>query len=210
MYLQNKYTVYYYNIVTRAKSRVLLQEHYVEKHHIIPKSLGGDHNSSKLVKLTAREHLICHLLLIRMTTGNDKHKMIYAAWRMMFASKKHNRVKPTARIYESIRIEMAKIASVRGKGRRHSEESKKKISNSKLGKSRNITPEWRARIAASQTGIKKVPCSEQTKKKISEALTGVKREPMSAESKAKLSASKIGKKIIIDPVTGKRVYQALA
>jgi beta-lactamase class D len=54
MYLTNKYTVWYYNIIARANQRVNL-EVYVEKHHIIPKSLGGSNNSSNLVKLTAKE-----------------------------------------------------------------------------------------------------------------------------------------------------------
>lgn len=60
MYLQNKYTQCYYNIVNRAKAREQLG--YVEKHHIIPKSLGGKDTADNLVKLTAREHFICHWL----------------------------------------------------------------------------------------------------------------------------------------------------
>jgi hypothetical protein len=34
MYLTNKYTTWYYSIITRANQRVN-QEGYVEKHHII-------------------------------------------------------------------------------------------------------------------------------------------------------------------------------
>ena len=41
MYLQNKYTKCYYSIINRAKSRELPKEIYTEKHHTIPKSLGG-------------------------------------------------------------------------------------------------------------------------------------------------------------------------
>ena len=39
---------------------------YVEKHHIIPKSLGGSDNTFNIVNLTAREHFIAHLLLSKM------------------------------------------------------------------------------------------------------------------------------------------------
>jgi 5-methylcytosine-specific restriction endonuclease McrA len=39
MYLPNKYTTWYNNIIQRAKSRLL--NGYKERHHIIPKSLGG-------------------------------------------------------------------------------------------------------------------------------------------------------------------------
>ena len=40
MYLQNKYTQWYYNIVNNAQAR-LSNTTYIEKHHIVPKSLGG-------------------------------------------------------------------------------------------------------------------------------------------------------------------------
>lgn len=76
MYLDNKYTIWYYNIVNRGKERNI--SIYTEKHHIIPKSLGGSNESSNLVKLTPREHYICHLLLVKMTTGLSKAKMTHA------------------------------------------------------------------------------------------------------------------------------------
>ena len=63
MYLQNKYSKYYYNIINQAKSRELAPNIYTEKHHIIPKSCGGDNSPANLVKLTAREHFICHFTI---------------------------------------------------------------------------------------------------------------------------------------------------
>ena len=56
MYLQNKYTKCYYSIIDRAKSRDLPKEIYTERHHILPKSLGGANGKDNLVKLTAKEH----------------------------------------------------------------------------------------------------------------------------------------------------------
>ena len=79
MYLQNKYTNIYYSIIDSAMSRTLLAG-YTERHHIIPKSLGGTNSSDNLVVLTAKEHFICHRLLTKMTTGKHKAKMINAAW----------------------------------------------------------------------------------------------------------------------------------
>jgi hypothetical protein len=79
MYLQNKYTRWYYNIVQRAQLRILPQDIYTEKHHIIPQSLGGDNSTTNLVHLTAREHFVCHLLLTKMTTGLQRRSMAYAA-----------------------------------------------------------------------------------------------------------------------------------
>ena len=60
MYLQNKYTHWYYNIIQQAKNRILKSPY--ERHHIIPRSLGGNNLKENIVKLTAQEHFVCHLL----------------------------------------------------------------------------------------------------------------------------------------------------
>ena len=52
------YKLHYDKLVERAKKRKLIG--YVERHHIIPRSLGEKEN---IVELTAREHFIAHLLL---------------------------------------------------------------------------------------------------------------------------------------------------
>ena len=74
MYLTNKYTKWYENIIAKARQRVNAETDYFEKHHIIPKSLGGSNDSSNLVKLTAKEHFVCHLLLTKMLTGSARKK----------------------------------------------------------------------------------------------------------------------------------------
>ena len=81
MYKQNKYTTWYYNIISTAQSRSLT-EGYAEKHHIIPRSLGGTDDKDNLVVLTAREHFVCHLLLPKMLKGSNKKKMLFALWAM--------------------------------------------------------------------------------------------------------------------------------
>ena len=55
---------------------------YYESHHITPKCLGGNNDSSNLILLTSREHYLCHKLLTYMYKGNRKlacafHKMTY-------------------------------------------------------------------------------------------------------------------------------------
>jgi hypothetical protein len=67
LFIDNKYTHTYYKIIERSKSRII--PYYTEKHHIIPKSLGGSNKKDNLALLTAREHFICHLLLTKMTSG---------------------------------------------------------------------------------------------------------------------------------------------
>lgn len=49
------------SIIKRAKTRKL--EGYKERHHIIPRCMGGTDNDENLIELTAREHFIIHLLL---------------------------------------------------------------------------------------------------------------------------------------------------
>lgn len=104
MFILNKYYTWYYNIVNRAKIRVLSNDTYIEKHHIIPKSLGGTDKKSNIVKLTAREHFICHLCLTKMTTNSNKQKMVFAM-KMMLVKHTHNRyITLTSRLFESIKV----------------------------------------------------------------------------------------------------------
>ena len=75
MYLQNKYSYCYYNIIANAQSRTFVPD-IVEKHHILPKRLGGTNDKSNLVVLTPREHYICQLLLTKMYKGKEKQKWV--------------------------------------------------------------------------------------------------------------------------------------
>lgn len=38
---------------------------YTERHHIIPKYMGGSNDSSNIIRLTYRQHILAHLLLYR-------------------------------------------------------------------------------------------------------------------------------------------------
>jgi len=203
MFKSNKYSKWYYSIIANSQTRNLLPNTYVEKHHILPKSLGGNNKKENIAVLTAKEHLICHLLLVRMTNGDAKSKMACAAMRMMFSSRTHNRCKISSRTYESVRTAVAESKKGRS-GYKHTEESKKKISQSKIGKQRTFTPEWRENISKSQIGITKKPCSLETKQKISAAQKGIPRGPQTEEHKQKVAQSKKGKRIQVDPFTGRR------
>lgn len=204
MFLTNKYSKYYFNIVAKAKTRNPATHTYVEKHHIVPRSLGGSNTPDNIVKLTAREHLICHQLLIRMTSGIQRSKMAFAAWRMVFSSNKHKRTKVIARVYESIKLEMSRAASERSKLYRHSDESKKKIAQSKIGKTRNVT--WGDKISKANTGKKRGPASPAAVLANSISHKGLSNGPMTESAKKKLSSTKTGGKIHVDPVTGRRFY----
>lgn len=137
MYLENKYTTWYYNIVHRAKTRTLDPNIYTETHHIIPRCLGGDNSKENLAVLTAHEHLVCHLLLRKMTIGIPRKKMSCAAFAManMF-NQRQKRVRITGRMYAILREENAKVVGERFKGKSHTEDHKRKNGDGNRGKKR--------------------------------------------------------------------------
>lgn len=185
-----KYSRWYYSIIKSASNRTL--NSYTESHHIIPKSLGGSDDIKNLVSLTPREHFICHLLLVKMTEGDARKKMIYAAWAMTWKSKNSKRQhKITSRQYDYLRKQIS--------------ESKKGPGNAAYGK----TPWNKGLTKDTSAGMKKISdaCikkyknpanrvgrahSEETKLKISNLHKGV---PKSAEHKKKLSDANKGKTI---------------
>ena len=126
IFINNKYTTTYYNIIEKAKARNIRTKKeansvlgYVEQHHIIPKSLGGDDAKHNLIFLTAREHFICHWLLVKMTSSNNREKMIFAML-MMFNQSPHQHrhfTKITSRVYQKYKIIDASIKSKRYKGK---------------------------------------------------------------------------------------------
>ncbi len=105
MFLENKYSKWYYNIIINAMAQNRSKkDSYFENHHILPKSLGGTNTSSNLVLLTAREHFICHMLLIKMCKDtNQKIKMCRALMYLKGGNKTQTRY-INARIYEHVRV----------------------------------------------------------------------------------------------------------
>lgn len=68
----------YDSIIERARSREL--DGYTEKHHILPRCLGGTDEPGNLVRLTAEEHYVCHQLLAKI---HPTHTGLYCAAVMM-------------------------------------------------------------------------------------------------------------------------------
>jgi hypothetical protein len=65
-------------IIERASNRTL--QGYREKHHVIPRCMGGVNTADNLVELTAREHFIIHKLLVEIYPTESK--LVYAYWAM--------------------------------------------------------------------------------------------------------------------------------
>mgnify|MGYP001765938100 CR=1 FL=1 len=99
----NKYERWYDNITSRAKSKPDSNVTF-EKHHIVPRSLGGTNDSTNIAWLTPREHYICHLLLVKMNTGTAKNKMWWALHKMIYASNQYQfRYVPTSRRFAQLK-----------------------------------------------------------------------------------------------------------
>lgn len=97
MFNDSKYTKWYKNICSKSYNGI------TEKHHIIPKSLGGSNNPENLVNLSPKAHFICHWLLTKMVLDrNEREKMYYAFNFMLLKPKdlKHRRYYPCSRVYE--------------------------------------------------------------------------------------------------------------
>lgn len=139
-----EYTSIYRSLVQRAKLETikgLRNTGYFEKHHILPKSIGGNNEKENLVKFTAKEHFIAHLLLTRIYPkgSTERNKMIFALWRM--ANGKH-KFKLCSRIYESLRKEFAnatsKMNSKKQKGNKNSQYGKRWYTNYETGESHSF------------------------------------------------------------------------
>ena len=80
MFLDNKYTKLYYQIIDRSKKRNHTKQKFdgYQTHHIIPRCFGGTDDPHNLVVLSYKEHRICHRLLINMTERDSKYRMMYA------------------------------------------------------------------------------------------------------------------------------------
>lgn len=71
------YKKHYEKLISKARNRSILKSEYSEVHHIIPKCMGGDDSKDNLISLFPEEHLVAHLLLVKIYSDNQK--LIYAA-----------------------------------------------------------------------------------------------------------------------------------
>lgn len=111
------YNRIYTDIITNRLANVYIG--YTERHHIIPRCLGGTDNKDNLVKLSAREHFICHLLLTKMYKrgSNEYYKMCHAFIIMKSTRDgKHSNInsKLYARLKYDFSIRMSELQSGEG------------------------------------------------------------------------------------------------
>jgi hypothetical protein len=83
---------------------------YYERHHIIPKCMGGNDDIENLVLLTGREHFIIHKLLCEIYPDNLKLK--HAIWAMCNQkTTKQERYIPSSRVYSEAKAEYLQMHS---------------------------------------------------------------------------------------------------
>lgn len=209
------YESIYYKLVESRKNRILdINENY-ERHHIIPVSWNGNNDKNNIVSLTYREHLIAHKLLFLFSTGKRKTSMGYALHKMCTINNNSQQYRiSSAREFEKIKKEV--YSYIRGEnhpnyGRKMSDESRKKCSESKLGDKNPFYGKkpWNYGLTKDTSesikrGGKKVSKlfkegkidtsnygpKEEGRKRISEALLG---KPKSEEHRRKISEVNKGK-----------------
>lgn len=182
-----------YNSLIEKRKETPLRGGYSEKHHIIPKSLGGSNSKDNLVALTAKEHFLAHHLLAKLHGG----KMWNAYWLMCHENTTSGScVKVSSRQYETGRIRHADQVSRMFSGENHplygramSEETKRKISESNTG--RVHSDEHKRKISEGCKGNK-----SNTGRKLSpDHINKMKNRVVSEETRRKIGDSSRGRKL---------------
>lgn len=90
------YKLIYEKIIARAKNRTTTIDEYTEKHHIIPRCMGGDDEKENIVILTPEEHYVCHQLLVKIY---PEHVGLWRAVYMMTYSAKSTSYRKSNKLY---------------------------------------------------------------------------------------------------------------
>lgn len=199
------YAAHYDKLINRARNRILTG--YKERHHVIPRCMGGSDEADNIVELTAEEHYVAHQLLVKMHPG--VRGLSYAAvWMALRATGNRaygwlrrkcseNKPSPTTR---------AKIsASMLGNKRAHAQRGSKRLPLSPehrsklmaallanppfLGKTHSL--EARAKIRAARA---RQVITIETRAKMASAMRGKKMPPFSDEHRANIGTAQRGKK----------------
>lgn len=129
----------YDTIIKRARARILSDDVYSEQHHIMPKCMNGGDEPENLVRLTAKEHFICHALLCYIYP--NKSGLFYAFHLMnngADSTSSHRRYISGSK-YEKLKIAHSKIVSEQmidnnhALGYKHTELAKESMSQSRIG-----------------------------------------------------------------------------
>ena len=199
----NKYKKWYSQITQNGKTS---KDEGDERHHIVPRSLGGNDDPQNIAFITPREHFICHWLLTKIYHGGEDHWKMINAFRMMRAENPNQQrysTKVTSRVYENLKREYSILQSERMTGennpmwgKTHSDEARRLISEKNTGK--KLSEEQIARQVDAQTGRKRKPFSDEWKAKMSVSKLGENNNrygvTVSEDTKQKIREKATGRK----------------
>ena len=116
------YLQIYHNLLDKRRNFPVEKSTYQEHHHCLPRCLGGSNDSDNIVSLTAREHYIAHLLLVKIYQNDlDKqkyYKMLYALECMTilqdpsrYGLDYNRKFKMNSKLFEFIKIKISEAKS---------------------------------------------------------------------------------------------------
>jgi hypothetical protein len=167
----------YMRLIEYAKQHPFVCQ--VEKHHIVPRSMGGSNYKSNLVNLSPRWHFVAHWMLWK---AYRNAKMANAFWTMACC----NGERINSKTYEIVRSVAVKAIAESKRGKTTSDRQKAVVSALMSG--RVVSEETRKKISEANKGKKR---SLQVCAQMSESRKG---RTHSQETKFKMSAAKKGKK----------------
>lgn len=165
------YKEFIHNILD-TRGRFVCGNEYHERHHIVPRCLGGNDDEENLIDLYAREHFIAHMMLAK---ENPDNRQLTLAWHLMtnVKTKHQQRYCVTPDEYEEARL--AYIQTITG--------------DNNPSKSDEVRRKKSVAIKGEKNHNYGKPRSETTRKKISKAHQG---KIFSAETRKRISESKSG------------------
>lgn len=199
------YQKVYDDLIAKCKARPSF-EGYKERHHIVPKSLGGSNDSFNLVDLTAREHFVAHFLLAKLLGGTQ--------WHAIKRMRGNDGFYINSRLYEVARKEIAKEVGKRMACIPKTDEQKAKMSAAATGKKKSpeAVEKTRQKLIGRPVTEKQLECLSKGRQKRPEGWVnpskGIARAtpwlfgrtpankgvPASEEARAKMSAASKGRK----------------
>lgn len=199
-----KYLKLYSRLIERCQSMTDEElSGYNEEHHILPKSMGGTNCEENRIIIPVRYHIMAHIVLLE--AYPNCYKLIYATRLMIFGAdntkqkirlgviKEKFSSRTVALMREKVKMDGEKNPFF---GKKHTEESRRKISESNKGKKR--TKEQKERISKALKRREVTwTVSEETRRKRSEDFKGEKNpnygKHPSEETRKKMSEAKLGK-----------------
>lgn len=155
---------------------------YKERHHILPKCMGGTNDKNNLIDLYAKEHYIAHKLLALENPSNNG--LQFAWWNMcqIHGNSEQSRYEPSPEEFEEARKRCALLSSENNTGenhpmfgKHHSKKTKDRMSKAHKGQ---LSGEKNPMFGHKHTEEEKKKISEWGKKWHSEhthPMTGVRR-----------------------------------